>query len=137
MSTIASTSTVTPSVLPTYALDQALCGFTAGIVSTLVMHPLDLIKTKLQVSTTPSLLLNNLREDKGKGKMERVKGGLGREIWRSLEGVVKRDGVTGLYRGLSPNLVGNAGSWGLYFLWSVLEFLLFLEEIILAQELIG
>ncbi|MCO5555477.1 hypothetical protein L7F22_009022 [Adiantum nelumboides] len=35
----------------------------------------------------------------------------------ALRAIVRRDGWTGLYRGLSPNVVGNSASWGLYFLW--------------------
>jgi hypothetical protein len=32
---------------------------------------------------------------------------------------VTKDGWRGLYRGLSPNVAGNASSWGLYFLLCV------------------
>lgn len=88
-----------------HAVDQAFCGLTAGICSTLVMHPLDLIKVKFQVDSGDS---------KGKGK---ARLGIGREMWFSLGDIGRRDGIKGLYRGLTPNLIGNASSWGLYFLW--------------------
>lgn len=59
------------------------------------MQPLDLLKVKLQVRTT---------SDQG--------------IVASLREIVRTEGgVRGLYRGITPNLVGNASSWGLYFLW--------------------
>ena len=158
MSSVASTSTLTPtapgsnstkaagfpdsdgkatatkpkSFLPTYAIDQAVCGLTAGIVSSLCMHPLDLVKVKFQVSTGPSLSTpDSATIWKGKGKETGLIGtvgtesekvgrrGIGKEMFRALSGIVRRDGYRGLYRGLSPNLVGNASSWGLYFLWSV------------------
>ncbi|KAL8290045.1 hypothetical protein RQP46_002984 [Phenoliferia psychrophenolica] len=98
-----------PSFFPTYALDQAFCGLGAGVISTLVMHPLDLVKVRFQVSTTSSIVAT-------------VKGGMRKpgtleEIWRSLREIGRQEGVRGLYRGLTPNLVGNASSWGLYFLW--------------------
>lgn len=122
------------SFLPTYAIDQAVCGLTAGIVSSLCMHPLDLVKVKFQVSTGPSLSTpSSATIWKGKGKETGLIGkvgaegekvgrrGLGKEMLRALSGIVRRDGYRGLYRGLSPNLVGNASSWGLYFLWSVLS----------------
>lgn len=118
------------SFLPTYAIDQAVCGLTAGIVSSLCMHPLDLVKVKFQVSTGPSLPTpSSATIWKGKGKETGLIGtvgaesekvgrrGIGREMFRALSGIVRRDGYRGLYRGLSPNLVGNASSWGLYFLW--------------------
>jgi len=67
------------------------------------MHPLDLLKVKLQVSTTNPT------------------SGLGRHIWLSLKGIHQTQGLRGLYRGLIPNIAGNASSWGLYFLlWVVL-----------------
>lgn len=116
----------TPSFFATYAIDQAVCGLSAGIISTLCMHPLDLIKVQFQVSTVPSPLLL----DKGKGRalsppdlqaQARVKAGLGKQMWMSWKEIVRQDGAKGLYRGLSPNLLGNASSWGLYFLWYVVQ----------------
>jgi solute carrier family 25 (mitochondrial folate transporter), member 32 len=62
------------------------------------MHPLDLLKVKLQVSTAPP------------------QGGIGRHIWTSLTGIYRERGWRGLYRGVGPNIAGNATSWGLYFL---------------------
>jgi solute carrier family 25 folate transporter 32 len=62
------------------------------------MHPLDLLKVKLQVST------------------ERARGSVGRQIWNGLADIRARDGWRGLYRGVSANMAGNASSWGLYFL---------------------
>ncbi|GAA5833060.1 hypothetical protein JCM5353_006761 [Sporobolomyces roseus] len=91
------------SFFPSYALDQAFSGFTAGIVSTLCMQPLDLLKVQLQVSTTThSTPRNSLVQ-----------------IWSGLGEIVKSGGIgrRGLYRGIGPNLTGNATSWGLYFLW--------------------
>lgn len=64
------------------------------------MQPLDLLKVKLQVRTTA------------------VEGRGFTAIWGSLREIVLHEGgVKGLYRGITPNLVGNASSWGLYFLW--------------------
>lgn len=83
------------------ALDSAFCGVSAGIVSTICMQPLDLLKVQLQVSTAP-----------------KTHGTLG-QIWWGLGEIVRQGGYQGLYRGLTPNLVGNASSWGFYFLWCV------------------
>ncbi|KAK9897607.1 mitochondrial carrier [Cystobasidium minutum MCA 4210] len=84
-----------PSWSGSASVDQAICGIVAGCVSTLVMHPLDLVKAKLQVLTT----------DKGSG------------LPRQLVRIARTDGLIGLYRGLGVNLIGNCSSWGLYFFW--------------------
>ena len=69
------------------------------------MNPLDLLKVKFQVSTRGP------------------KGGIGRGIWLALRDIHTSEGWRGLYRGLSPNIAGNASSWGLYFLLYVFFFL--------------
>ena len=90
-----------PAVFGSPALDQAVSGVTAGILSTFALQPLDLLKVQLQVSTAP----------KTRGTLSQIYWGLGE--------IVRHGGAAGLYRGLTPNLVGNASSWGFYFLWSV------------------
>ena len=93
--------------------DHAFAGIGAGTVAVLCMNPLDLLKVKFQVST-------------------RVPGsGIGRGIWLALRDIHAGEGWRGLYRGLGPNVAGNASSWGLYFLLCVLlSFLLFLYSYI-------
>jgi len=49
-------------------------------------------------------------------------GGIGRGIWLALRDIHASEGWRGLYRGLSPNIAGNASSWGLYFLLYVCFF---------------
>lgn len=88
------------------AQDHAVAGFTAGTVATLIMHPLDLIKVRFQ-------LANN---SVASSSMTSKRPGFGRAVYGALEDAVRADGWKGLYRGLSPNLVGSASSWGLYFL---------------------
>jgi solute carrier family 25 (mitochondrial folate transporter), member 32 len=65
------------------------------------MNPLDLLKVKFQVSTRGP------------------EGGIGRGIWLALKDIRANEGWRGFYRGLSPNIAGNASSWGLYFLLCV------------------
>ncbi|KAH6896408.1 mitochondrial FAD carrier protein [Coprinopsis sp. MPI-PUGE-AT-0042] len=81
------------------AIDHAVAGLGAGVVTTLVMNPLDLLKIKFQVSTT------------------KQPGGIGMQMWSALSGIQRTQGWQGLYRGISPNIAGNASSWGLYFLF--------------------
>ncbi|KAG0245245.1 hypothetical protein BGW41_002714 [Actinomortierella wolfii] len=79
------------------ATDQALAGFTGGAVSTILLHPLDLIKTRFQVNASHS-----------SPKL----GG----TFRSFVQIYRDEGFRhGLYRGLTPNFAGATVSWGLYF----------------------
>ena len=68
------------------------------------MNPLDLLKVKFQVSTRGP------------------EGGIGRGIWLALRDIRSSEGWRGLYRGLGPNVAGNASSWGLYFFLCVAPF---------------
>ncbi|KIX10486.1 uncharacterized protein Z518_01569 [Rhinocladiella mackenziei CBS 650.93] len=79
---------------------EAIAGLTAGLTSTVIVHPLDIIKTRLQVDSSSHPLLNSSRS-------------VLRDILRN-EGPTR---IAALYRGLTPNLVGNSLGWGLYFLW--------------------
>ncbi|PLW08814.1 hypothetical protein PCANC_25969 [Puccinia coronata f. sp. avenae] len=96
------------SLFGTPAIDQAVCGIGAGCVSVLCMHPLDLLKVQLQVSSTPSLPLSRSSPSTP---------ARGFTLLSSLRTIAKEDGFSGLYRGLTPNIVGNAASWGFYFMW--------------------
>ncbi|KAI9697912.1 MAG: hypothetical protein M1836_004264 [Candelina mexicana] len=81
-----------PSVIETIA------GFTAGIISTLAVHPLDVIKTRLQVDRISSSRVGN--------------------SYRIARDIARHEGsIAEFYRGLTPNLIGNSVSWALYFLW--------------------
>ncbi|ESK96915.1 mitochondrial fad carrier protein [Moniliophthora roreri MCA 2997] len=86
-----------PSFFPTAALDHAAAGLGAGVVATLCMNPLDMLKVKFQVATT------------------NPRGGIGKQIWYALKDIHAERGWKGLYRGVGPNIAGNASSWGLYF----------------------
>ncbi|KAK9461277.1 mitochondrial carrier domain-containing protein [Lipomyces oligophaga] len=76
---------------------DAVAGITAGCATTLIVHPLDLIKVRLQVSKQRSHIGSVL------------------EVIRSLQ--ESRRPFKEAYRGLIPNLVGNTMSWGAYFFW--------------------
>ncbi|KFX95358.1 hypothetical protein O988_05831, partial [Pseudogymnoascus sp. VKM F-3808] len=79
------------------ALVETCAGLSAGAMSTLVVHPLDIIKTRLQIhrthiTHTPTTSLT---------------------LARSL--LSHPQPLTSLYRGLTPNLLGNSASWALFF----------------------
>lgn len=77
---------------------DSTAGFTAGVVSTLAVHPFDVVKTRLQVNQSAKA---------------QVGGSL-----RIARDIARNEGQwTGFYRGLTPNIIGNSVSWGLYFMW--------------------
>ncbi|RMZ86955.1 hypothetical protein DV736_g5815, partial [Chaetothyriales sp. CBS 134916] len=79
---------------------ESAAGLTAGLVSTIIVHPLDIIKTRLQVDSSAHPLLNSSRS-----------------VFRDLLRNKGPSRIAALYRGLTPNLVGNSAGWALYFLF--------------------
>jgi hypothetical protein len=95
---------------------ETLAGFTAGIVSTLSLHPLDLVKTRLQGKLLFSsqdymvrLIWTSLVDRSSSSRL-----GSSLRIIREIS--YHEGGFAAFYRGLAPNLVGNSTSWALYFL---------------------
>ena len=85
---------------PSPASVEFAAGLSAGLISTLALHPLDIIKTRLQVDTSSKTQFGS--------------------SLKVLRDIVKHEGPTqlsALYRGLTPNLLGNSLGWALYFLW--------------------
>ncbi|KAK2732682.1 hypothetical protein FQN57_002578 [Myotisia sp. PD_48] len=78
------------------SLVETIAGFTAGVSSTLALHPLDVVKTRLQVDRISSSRIGS--------------------SFRVIRGISRNEGgIPAFYRGLAPNLVGNSVSWALYF----------------------
>ncbi|KAF4473078.1 FAD carrier FLX1 [Fusarium albosuccineum] len=81
---------------------ESIAGLSAGTVATLVVHPLDIVKTRMQKlsavyrSSVPSAVRPTTVS-----------------LLRSLTSNPKP--LASLYRGLTPNLVGNASSWASFF----------------------
>lgn len=84
-------------ILPLVA---GLCG---GATSTALLLPLDNIKVRLQVHEGEIV--------KGKDSQKRLRLG----SIRMLRGVIRHEGVSGLYQGLVPAVIGSAVSWGGFF----------------------
>ncbi|KAM0947618.1 putative mitochondrial carrier protein [Dioscorea sansibarensis] len=81
-------------------LCNAASGAAAGVIAATFVCPLDVIKTRFQVHGLPKL---------GSGSL---KGSL---IVGSLEQIVQREGVRGMYRGLSPTVLALLPNWAVYF----------------------
>jgi Mitochondrial carrier protein len=77
-------------------------GFMGGVVSTTLLLPLDIVKLRLQVSEKstnpdPNRKYRHFR------------------ALRIFGGIVKYEGIFGLYQGLTPAVLGSSISWGGYF----------------------
>ncbi|KAK3541160.1 hypothetical protein QTP86_016242, partial [Hemibagrus guttatus] len=78
-------------------VENLAAGLSGGVVSTMVLHPLDLVKIRFAVSD---------------GLEVRPKY---RSIWHCMRSVWQQQGLRGLYQGVTPNIWGAGASWGLYF----------------------
>lgn len=79
--------------------EHLVAGVAGGTISTLALHPLDLIKLRFAVNdgrTCPIPQYN--------GSVDAVKK------------ICKSEGLSGLYRGITPNALGAGSAWGIYFL---------------------
>ena len=86
----------------TYALtdpqvSHALAGSAAGAIAATIVCPLDVLNTRLQVSTL------------------RVGGDAYVSTLQSLSAIARTEGALGLYRGLTPTIVALLPNWAVYF----------------------
>uniref|UniRef100_A0A803LA41 Mitochondrial carrier protein n=1 Tax=Chenopodium quinoa TaxID=63459 RepID=A0A803LA41_CHEQI len=81
-------------------LCNAGAGAAAGVIAASFVCPLDVIKTRLQVHGLSTL---------GKGP---AKGSI---IVSSLEHIFYKEGLRGMYRGLSPTVLALLPNWAVYF----------------------
>ena len=75
-----------------------IAGLAGGAASTFLLYPLDLVKVRLQVNEEV-------------GKQNRLRG----TMCNTVRGILRHEGVFGLYQGLGPALIGSSASWGGYF----------------------
>uniref|UniRef100_A0A3P9JHH6 Solute carrier family 25 member 32 n=1 Tax=Oryzias latipes TaxID=8090 RepID=A0A3P9JHH6_ORYLA len=80
-------------------VENLIAGLSGGVVSTLVLHPLDLVKIRLVKATYDGLELRPQY----------------RGIMHCMKSVWALEGLRGLYQGATPNIWGAGASWGLYF----------------------
>lgn len=98
---------------------ETVAGFTAGVVSTLTLHPLDMVKTRLQGKLWyfVELFLGYRVTNSGLVyAVDRSSSRLGGSLRIIRKIFYNEGGSAAFYRGLTPNLIGNSTSWGLYFL---------------------
>lgn len=85
-------------VLSHFKYEYFVAGISGGVVSTLTLHPLDLIKIRFAVND---------------GRTRSVPQYTG--LRNAITEIVRSEGVRGLYRGVTPNVLGSGSSWGFYF----------------------
>ncbi|CAG7837772.1 unnamed protein product [Allacma fusca] len=80
-------------------MEHLVAGITGGAASTLILHPLDLVKIRFAVND-------------GLSSRPQYNG-----LFHAFKSILKDEGVRGLYRGVTPNVWGAGSAWGLYFLF--------------------
>ncbi|KAI0978157.1 hypothetical protein GJ496_007544 [Pomphorhynchus laevis] len=101
-----------------------LAGMVAGVTSTMILHPLELIKVRMQVddtaqghksikktySSTPTTLSST-----GPAKQQSVSRPRYSGVFNAFKVIYTESGIRGLYQGVTPNIWGSGASWGIYF----------------------
>ncbi|KAK4043052.1 mitochondrial carrier domain-containing protein [Parachaetomium inaequale] len=85
------------------ALIETVAGLSAGSMATLIVHPLDIVKTRMQIHRT------TLSSSPSSTTTPPTTVSLIRALARTDRP------LAALYRGLTPNLLGNATSWASFF----------------------
>jgi solute carrier family 25 folate transporter 32 len=99
-------------------------GLVSGFTSTVLFHPLDIIKTRLQVdeSTTSrkrfAAQTRNLSSNRWSSFFgsPSTKSGFINDSRVTIYLLHKQLGIVGFYRGLLPAVVGSSASWAFYWL---------------------
>ncbi|CAG9853973.1 unnamed protein product [Phyllotreta striolata] len=81
-------------------LEHLVAGISGGVSSTLILHPLDIIKIRFAVND---------------GRMHAAPRYNG--IANAFLTIYRQEGFRGLYQGVTPNVWGAGASWGLYFMF--------------------
>lgn len=79
--------------------EHMVAGVSGGVASTLVLHPLDLLKVRFAVN------------DGSVAARPQYHG-----LTSAVSMILKEEGYKGLYRGVTPNCWGAGAAWGFYFL---------------------
>jgi solute carrier family 25 folate transporter 32 len=93
-----------PKSTPINPLTSFIAGIAGGSASTILLYPLDLVKVRLQVDERAAQASNDPAQTRG------------RTICTTVRGVIKHEGYAGLYRGMTPAIIGSAASWGGFFI---------------------
>ncbi|KAK7603613.1 hypothetical protein V9T40_003612 [Parthenolecanium corni] len=79
--------------------EHLVAGVTGGVTSTVLLHPLDLLKIRFAVCD-------------GRHPVPQYN-----SVTNAFTQICKQEGFRGLYKGVTPNAWGSGSAWGLYFLF--------------------
>ncbi|QPG73649.1 hypothetical protein FOA43_000961 [Brettanomyces nanus] len=85
---------------------EMIAGLSAGFVTTVVSHPLDFIKLRMQLDVTSATQWQ---------AFHRIYEDLMRSSSTTASRTSSRKLIQSIYRGVGPNLVGSTAAWALYF----------------------
>jgi hypothetical protein len=94
-------------------LVDGLSGATGGLISSLIFHPLENIRTRLQ--DTHHQQSKEIELDQTPGNKEDKKLKRQFNAWLHIMTVFKREGFKGFYKGIETTLFGSVLSFGIYF----------------------
>lgn len=80
--------------------EHLVAGVSGGVTSTLILHPLDLIKIRFAVNDGRTATVPQYRN-----------------LGSAFTTIFRQEGIRGLYKGVTPNVWGSGSSWGLYFMF--------------------
>ncbi|CAF1434004.1 unnamed protein product [Adineta ricciae] len=102
-------------VLSSIQYNQFLAGLSGGVVSSLILHPFDLVKVRFQVTETKFVVPNSSLPYRPHYT----------SLFDAFRTIYREKGLMhGLYQGVAPNVLGNGISWGLYlFLYNTVDIL--------------
>jgi len=82
-------------------LEHMVAGVGGGVVATSILHPLDLLKIRFAVNDSQWKLARSSRPTYSS----------------TVVSILRSEGVSGLYQGVTPNILGAGSAWGFYFLF--------------------
>lgn len=107
---------------------ESIAGLCAGFATTIITHPLDIIKIRLQLSNTAAhhngttsskpfqsvlYIIRQINHDaRYQAQKQQQRNPRGASFLRKSVGV---NYLIQYYRGITPNLIGNISAWGCYF----------------------
>lgn len=80
--------------------EHLVAGTLSGLTSTLILHPLDLLKVRFAVADGQSEIKKDYRN-----------------ISNAFTTIIREEGFKGLYKGVTPSCLGSGTAWGSYFLF--------------------
>lgn len=80
--------------------EHMVAGISGGVTSTLILHPLDLIKIRFAVNDGRTTTAPQYRG-----------------LTSAFITIFRQEGFRGLYKGVTPNVWGSGSAWGFYFMF--------------------